>query len=118
MASNERKSLMKEDMLMENDFITRREFEEYQKRLEDKKNGWDDDLAEVKTEVKELRTLTTSVAELAQSVKAMAAELQRQGGRLEAIEKRDGEMWRKFIGYVLTAIITAVVTYFITRLGR
>ena len=100
------------------DFITRLEFTEYQKRLDDKKSGWDADLVEVKAEVKELRTLTTSVAELAQSVKAMAAELQRQGGRLEAIEKRDGEMWRKFIGYILTAIVTAVVTYFVTRLGR
>ena len=107
------------------DFITRREFEEYQKRLEDKKNDWDADLTEVKTEVKELRELTTSVSELAQSIKAvvkeqerMAKEQERTSGRLDAIERRDGEMWRKFIGYVLTAIITAIVTYFFTRFGR
>ena len=101
---------------MEDTFVTRREFEEYQKRLEDKKAGWDADLADVRVEVKELRKLNTSVAELAQSMKTMASELQRQGGRLEAIEKRDGEMWRKFIGYALTALITAVVTFFFSKI--
>ena len=101
---------------MEDTFVTRREFEEYQKRLEDKKAGWDADLADVRVEVKELRKLNTSVAELAQSMKTMASELQRQGGRLEAIEKRDGEMWRKLIGYILTALASAVMTFIFTRI--
>lgn len=100
----------------ENSFVTRREFEEYQKRLEDKKAGWDADLADVRVEVKELRKLNTSVAELAQSMKTMASELQRQGGRLEAIERRDGEMWRKLIGYILTALVSAVMTFIFTRI--
>ena len=56
------------------DTVGRNEFAEFQKRLEDKKAAWDKDLADVKAEVKEIRNLTTSVAELAQSMKAMAEQ--------------------------------------------
>ena len=100
------------------DTVGRNEFAEFQKRLEDKKAAWDKDLADVKAEVKEIRNLTTSVAELAQSMKAMAEEQKRQGQRLDKIESRDGEMWRKLIGYVLTALASAVMTFIFTRLGR
>lgn len=108
---------------MENTYVTRREFEEYKERLADKKSAWDNGLAEVKAEVKELRELTASVSELAQGIKAMAKEQERmakeqerQGERLKAIENRDGEMWRKLIGYVLTALASAVMTFIFTRI--
>lgn len=103
---------------MENAYITRREFEEYQRRLDDKKAAWDKDLVEVKADVKEIRSLTTSVAELAQSMKAMTEEQKRQGQRLDKIESRDGESWRKFIGYILAALASAAFTFIFTRLGR
>ena len=116
---------MEVEVPMENVYVTRREFEEYKERLADKKSAWDDGLAEVKAEVKELRELTASVSELAQGIKAMAKEQERmakeqerQGERLKAIENRDGEMWRKLIGYVLTALASAVMTFIFTRLGR
>ena len=100
---------------MEN-YVTRLEFEEYKKRLEDKKNGWDADLTEVKTEVKELRELTNAVSKLAQNMENMMKEQERTSGRLDAIERRDGEMWRKLIGYVLTALASAVMTFIFTRI--
>ena len=59
---------------MENVYVERREFEEYKLRLADKKADWDRELVSVKSEVKELRELTTSVSELAQSIKAMVKE--------------------------------------------
>lgn len=99
---------------MEN-FVERGVFEEYQKRLEDHKKRWDRRLELLEDELKENRKLTTSVAELAQSMKAMVKEQERQreeqerqGARLDKIESRDGEMWRKSIGYVLAAIASAV----------
>ena len=114
---------MEVEVPMENVYVTRREFEEYKERLADKKSAWDNGLAEVKAEVKELRELTASVSELAQGIKAMAKEQERmakeqerQGERLKAIENRDGEMWRKLIGYVLTALASAVMTFIFTRI--
>ena len=101
---------------MEDTFVTRREFEEYKERLEDKKSAWDADLVEVKTEVKELRELTNAVSKLAQNMENMMKEQERTSGRLDAIERRDGEMWRKLIGYILTALASAVMTFIFTRI--
>ena len=101
---------------MEDTFVTRREFEEYKERLEDKKSAWDADLVEVKTEVKELRELTNAVSKLAQNMENMMKEQERTSGRLDAIERRDGEMWRKLIGYFLTALASAVMTFIFTRI--
>ena len=109
---------------MDNDFVTRREFEEYKKRLDDKKSNWDADLVEVKSEVKELRELTTSVSELAQSIKAMvkeqermAKEQERTSGRLDAIEKRGGKLLWQIVGYLLTAGAGFVLVALLRRAG-
>ena len=100
------------------DVVGRAEFAEFQRRLEDQKSRWDKRLEIIETEVKELRKLTTSVEKIALSVERMTKEQERQGERLKAIENRDGEMWRKLIGYVLTALASAVMTFLFTRLGR
>ena len=109
---------------MENVYVTRREFEEYQRRLEDKKTAWDNDLVEVKTEVKELRELTTSVSQIAQSVKAMvkeqermAKEQERQGERLGKIENRSGELLWKIVVYLLTAGVGFIFAVLLRRAG-
>ena len=109
---------------MENVYVTRREFEEYQRRLEDKKAAWDADLAELKKEIKELRELTTSVSQIAQSVKAMvkeqermAKEQERQGERLGKIENRSGELLWKIVGYLLTAGVGFVLAALLRRAG-
>ena len=98
--------------------VGRKEFDEFKARLEDQKKRWDRRLDILEKKSDENNKLTTSVAELAQSVKTLTVEMERHGRRLDTIEKRDGEMWRKFIGYVMTALITAIVTYFFARFGR
>ena len=102
---------------MDNDFVTRREFEEYKKRLDDKKNDWDDDLAEVKTEVKELRELTNAVSKLAQNMENMMKEQERTSGRLDAIEKRGGKLLWQIVGYLLTAGVGFVLVALLRRAG-
>ena len=100
------------------DVVGRSEFEVFRQLLDDQKKRWDKRLDILETEVKELRKLTTSVEKLALSVERMTKEQERQGEHLKAIENRDGEMWRKLIGYVLTALASAVMTFIFTRLGR
>ena len=36
----------------------------------------------------------------------------KHGERLEVLENRDGEMWRKAIGYIVTAVIGMAMGYF------
>ena len=47
----------------------------------------------------------------------MAKEQEKQGKRLETLEKRDGEMWRKVVGYIITAVIGVVVGFVFTQIG-
>ena len=102
---------------MEDAFVTRREFEEYQRRLEDQKSRWDKRLEILERKSDENNKLTTSVAELAQSVKTMATEMERHGRRLDAIEKRGGELLWKIAGYALTAGAGFLLAALLRRAG-
>ena len=61
--------------------------------------------------------LSTSVEKLALSMESMVKEQEKQGKRLETLEDRDGEMWRKAVVYVVTAVIGVFLGYVFTQLG-
>ena len=65
----------------------------------------------------QIHELTLSVKEIAYSTKDIKEEQKAQGNRLEALEARDGEMWRKVTGYVITAVIGIVVGYIFNQFG-
>ena len=67
--------------------------------------------------VRQIGTLTASVEKLAISVQSMAKAQEQQSDRLEAIEKRDGEMWRKVTGYIVTAILGIVAGFIFKQIG-
>lgn len=104
--------------------ISRAEHEEFMRRMEaenkrlsdeDKRqNRRIDDLEET---VRQIGALTTSVEKLAVSMEGMLREQEQQGKRLEALEGRDGEMWRKVTGYLLTAVVGIVVGFLFRQIG-
>ena len=88
---------------MEGNFVERGVFEEYQCRLEDQKSRWDKRLEVLENNVQQIHALTANIEKLTISVQNMAQAQAEYGERLKAIENRDGEMWRKIVGYALTA---------------
>ncbi len=50
-------------------------------------------------------------------MESMVRQMGQQGERLEALESRDGEMWRKAMGYLVTAVIGAFVGYIFKQIG-
>ena len=100
------------------DTISRKEHEEFAKRMEEENNRQNHRLGKLEDTVEQIHALTASVQKLAISVESMVKEQEQQGKRLETIENRDGEMWRKLIGYVLTALASAVMTFIFTRIGH
>ena len=54
---------------------------------------------------------------LATSVEDMVKEQEKQGKRLEVLEGRDGEMWRKVVGYIITAVIGIVIGFVFHQVG-
>lgn len=98
-------------------FITRAEHNEYVRRMEDEHRRINHRIGAVEEKVEEIGDLTASVARLASSMEQMLKEQQKQGDRLDALEGRDGEMWRKATGYVVTTIISIIVGFVFAKLG-
>lgn len=99
------------------DYITRAEHGEFCKRMEAEDTRQNRRIGELEETVRQIGTLTTSVEKLAMSIEAMVREMEQQGERLEALESRDGEMWRKAMAYLATAVIGAIVGYVFKQIG-
>ena len=99
------------------DCITRREHEEYARRMEDEHHRQNRRISKLEEEVKENNKLVIAVEKMAQTMEAMLKEQKDQGERLEVLESRDGEKWRDTSKYIITLIIGAVVGYIFTQLG-
>lgn len=61
--------------------------------------------------------LAGSVEKLATSLQSMVKEQEKQGKRLEILEGRDGEKWRKVIGYVGTTVLGILIAFVAMKLG-
>lgn len=97
--------------------ISRAEHDEFAKRMEEEHRRQNKRIDLLEKSVENINNLTVSVRELATNMKNMSEELQSQGEKLETLESRDGEMWRKVTGYIITVVIGIVVGYIFTRIG-
>lgn len=97
--------------------ITRAEHNEFVKRMENEHDRINHRVAELETVVKKINDLTISISEMSTSMKQMIEEIKNQNGRLEEIESRDGEMWRKVVGHVITCVAGIVISYIFFQLG-
>lgn len=100
---------------MDGDYISRQEHEEFRrsmesenKRLEEENDRQNHRLNALEETVKQVAAISTSVEKLALNMENMLKEQVSQGKRLETLESRDGEMWRKVVGYVVTTIVGIV----------
>lgn len=97
--------------------ITRAEHEEFRRRLEAEGKRQDKRIELLEQNTKQISSLTISVEKLAQSIEMTVKEQVKHGERLEVLENRDGEMWRKAIGYIVTAVIGMAMGYFSEKVG-
>ncbi len=104
--------------------ITRAEHEEFCRRMEaENKRLADEDkrqnhrIDELEDNVRQISSLAASTEKLAVNMENMLKVQEQQGERLERLESRDGEMWRKVMGYIVTAVIGAVITLVFTQIG-
>ena len=98
-------------------YLTLAEHKEYSRRMEDEHKRQNKRIGDLETQVEDIGALTASVASLAQSVEQMAKAQEKQAERLETLEGRDGEMWRKVVGYAVTFIVGAVLSFIFAKIG-
>ena len=97
--------------------ITRAEHEEFKKRLEEKNDRQDKRLSLLEQQVEELKKTAVSIERLSNIMESMLREQKSKGERLQKLESLDGEMWRKVVGYIATAIIGIVIGFIFKQIG-
>lgn len=102
---------------MNSGYLTLAVHNEYAQRMEDEHKRQNKRLTDLESKVEDISSLTASVASLAQSVEQMAIAQEKQAKRLETLEGRDGEMWRKVVGYAVTFAVGAVMAYIFSKFG-
>lgn len=98
-------------------YLTISEHKEYAKRMDDEHHRQNHRITELEKQTAQNNKLLVSVEKLALSMENMQKEQKEQGDRLEALESRDGEMWRKVVSYVITAVIGAVIGFIFKHIG-
>lgn len=97
------------------EYIGRNEHEEFCKRMDAEHTRQNNRISKLEETVRQIGSLATSVEKLACNMEHMLIEQQQQGIRLATLEGRDGDMWRKVVGYALSAIVGGVFTYLISK---
>lgn len=99
------------------DVITRAEHEEFARRQDEENKRQNRRIDLLEQNVEKMGALTTSVEKLATNMESMLKEQEKQGKRLETLESRDGEMWRKVVGYIVTAVVGIILGFVFTQIG-
>lgn len=97
--------------------ITRAEHEEFKLRLAEENKRQDRRIELMEESMKRMESLSISIEKLAANMENMLKEQIQQGERLEALESRDGEMWRKMIGYALMTVVGIIVGCLFKQVG-
>lgn len=98
--------------------INRAEHEEFRRRMEEHHKRQDKRLSLLEENIKDIQALAVSVEKLAANIETMCQELAQQGKRLDAVENRDGEMWRQLKYYLITAFISMSLGFLATSVSK
>lgn len=98
---------------MPDEFVTQAEHREFEKRMEAEHVRQNHRLTELEEAVKNISTLTISVSKLAVSMEQMAEEQKKTNVRLTALEQEPAENWKKLLWILASAVVGALVGYFI-----
>ncbi len=106
------------------DFITHRELNQFRDLMESENNRLKEEndrqnhrLSNLEESVKEISNLAAATQKLADNMENMLKIQEQQDKRLEQIEGRDGEKWRKMLSYIGTAILGAVLAIVFAKIG-
>lgn len=99
------------------DYVTHNEHREFASRMDAANKDMSRRIGVVESAMGRIETIATATERLATTMEHMLAEQKDQGQRLSVIEGRDGDLWRKTVGYAITAVIGVLIGYVATHLG-
>ncbi|MBR2806675.1 MAG: hypothetical protein IKF22_03640 [Lachnospiraceae bacterium] len=102
---------------MSEEFVLKAEYDERMRRIDDENSRQNHRIGKLEDVFEKINELTLSVREMATTMASMQQELQKQGKRLEDIEKEPADKWKTIKTTALTVLVTAVLTWALTRIG-
>lgn len=102
---------------MDNDYVTKAEYTERMAAIGAEDARQNKRIEKLENLMDSINSLTLSVERLAASIETMQREQERQGERLDAIEKEPADNWRAAVKTVITVLLSAAVTYLLTHGG-
>lgn len=100
-----------------NEFMLKSVHDEFAKRIEEENRRQNKRIEVIEDHVCEITRIASNVEKLAINMEHMVGELKDQGIRIKTLEDRDGEMWRKVVSHIFTAIISIVIGYLASTIG-
>lgn len=104
--------------------VTHRELEQFHDlmesendRIKEENNRQNHRIEVLEDSVREISNLAASTKKLAANMENMLKVQEQQSKRLDQIEGRDGEKWRKAVAYIGTAILGAVMAIVFAKIG-
>lgn len=108
----------------ETKYVTWDVHKEFSQRIEDENSRQNKRLELLEKHLEEVKNLTISTERLAtnmehmvKSQNSMNEALARQGERLDAIEREPAEKWKQASWIVVSVILTAIITFALSRVG-
>lgn len=94
----------------EKEYITRFEVDERLKRVDDENNRQNRRIDKLETMADQLSDMAASIKAMVVTMQGMQKEQERQGERLDDIEKKPADNWNQLIYTIIAMIATAAVT--------
>lgn len=109
---------------MDNDYITRVEHNAFAEMIDAENNRQNHRISALEENIKQLQKLTISVEKMAVNMESMVRSqndmtrfLEKQGARLDEIEKKPAQKWENAVWIVVAGLIGAALSIFLARLG-
>ena len=99
------------------EYITRNEQNEMIRRIEAEDDRQNHRIDVIEDRVNKLIDLQVSMAELQVGISNITDELRKLASDVEMIKKEPADKWNKAVWIVVTALLTAAVTFFLSRMG-
>lgn len=85
--------------------------------IEEKFKNLERSVSMLTEKVSQMEKIYISIETLAMETKRLREDTNSIDNRLKSIEKEPGEKWKSITGYIITAIVGAVVSFLLIKLG-
>ena len=99
------------------EYITRHEYMERIGRIDDKTNDLNRRLSKVEELSDKLTDMAITMKGMLTTLENMQKEQSEQGERLRKIEEEPADKWNKVVSTVITVLVTAALTWLISKGG-